>query len=89
MSPVIVSTFKTRQDYLDHRDRDLWPKVMIVTRMETLAPKAMTISMMATPKGPIPVTVGSCEAYRWGVGGMGGECTELEHIPRTWLPKIL
>ena len=76
MSPVIESTFKTRQDYLDHRDRDLWPKVMIVTRMETLAPKAMTISMMATPKGPIPVTVGS-------------ECTELEHIPRTWLPKIL
>ena len=35
--------------------------------------KMTTITRMATPRGPIPVTAGTFEAYHWGgVGGWGG-----------------
>ena len=33
--------------------------------------KTMTVTRMATPRGPIPVIVGTFEAYHGGVGGEG------------------
>ena len=48
---------------------------MTVARMEALrCQKTTTVTRMATPRGPIPVTVGTFEACHWGWGDtLGGE----------------
>ena len=58
------------------------------------ASKTMTVTRMATPRGPITVTVGTFEALGrgWGVGGYhgaaGGGGGERVHIPHN-IPRLL
>ena len=61
--PVSLGTFAMRRKHDGL-------KVTTVTRMATLGRQAMTkVTVMATPRGPIPVIIGAveaCRAYQWG-----------------------
>ena len=80
--PVTVDTFETRR-------RHISPKVTTVTRKAAQASKTMTVARMATPRGPIPLTVDTFEASGgregWGGDTMwgGGERGAQTHI-RKW-----